>query len=279
MKLGGSVVGPWETPEAFIALLDKTGFAAIPCPVDSDTDRTLAREVIAAIRERGVVIAEVGVWRNVLAPDPAERDRALQYAKAQLTLAEEYGIPCCVNIAGAPSPRWDGPYKANYTQETYDRIISTVRDIIDSVQPKTAFYTLEPMPWMLPDGPDEYLQMLSDINRPQFAAHMDFVNMIASPRRFLYAHEFIEECLVKTGPYIKSTHLKDSLMEPDFTCVLKETAPGLGQLDFALVLDSIHRHLGPDAPVLLEHMNTAEEYQKAFQHLCAIAAERDIPIR
>ena len=37
-------------------------------------------------------------------------------------------------------------------QETYELIIHTVRDIIDSVQPKTAFYTLEPMPWMLPDG-------------------------------------------------------------------------------------------------------------------------------
>ena len=105
MKLGGSVVGSWKTSEDWAKLLQSTGFAAIPCPVDSNTDRTLAREVIAAIRERGVVIAEVGVWRNVLAPDPAERDRALRYAKAQLTLAEEYGIPCCVNIAGAPGPR------------------------------------------------------------------------------------------------------------------------------------------------------------------------------
>ena len=279
MKLGGSVVGPWHTPEEFLALLKDTGFAAIPCPVDSNTDQTLAREVIAAVRESGVVIAEVGVWRNLLDPDAARQEHNLAYARAQLSLAEEYGIPCCVNIAGAPGPRWDGPYKANYTQETYDQIIRTIQEVIDSVQPKRAFYTLEPMPWMLPDGPDEYLQMLQDIDRPQFAVHMDFVNMINSPRRFLYAHEFIEECLVRLGPHIKSTHLKDSLMEPDFTCLVRETAPGLGQLDFALVLDSIHRHLGPDAPVLLEHMNTAADYRQAFLHLSAIAAERDIPIR
>ena len=131
---------------------------------------------------------------------------------------------------------------------------------------------------MLPARPDEYLQLIADVGRHQFAAHMDFVNMINGPRRFLYAPEFVEECLVKLKPYIKSTHLKDSLMAPDFTCVLKETAPGLGQLDFALILGSIHRHLGPDAPVLLEHMDTAEAYQKAFRHLGAIAKEQGIPL-
>ncbi|NLX83284.1 MAG: sugar phosphate isomerase/epimerase [Clostridiales bacterium] len=277
MKLGGSVVGSWKTSEDWAKLLTSTGFAAIPCPVNSNTDQALAKEVIAATREAGVVIAEVGVWKNVLSPDTNEQKDALHYAKAQLALAEEYGIPCCVNIAGAPGARWDGAYKANYTQETYELIINTVRDIIDSVKPKTAFYTLEPMPWMLPDGPDEYLQMIADINRPQFAVHMDFVNMINSPRRFLYAHEFIEECLQKLGKHIKSTHLKDSLMKPDFTAVIHETAPGLGQLDFAQVLDSINRHLPHDAPVLLEHMNTFEEYDQAFRHMRAIAKAAGIP--
>lgn len=277
MKLGGSVVGSWKTSEDWAKLLQSTGFAAIPCPVDSNTDKVLAKEVITATREMGVVIAEVGVWRNVLAKDKADRAAALEYAKAQLALAEEYGIPCCVNIAGAQGARWDGAYKENYTQETYELIIHTVRDIIDSVQPKTAFYTLEPMPWMLPDGPDEYLQMITDIDRAQFAAHMDFVNMINSPRRFLYAQEFIEECMQKLAPHIKSTHLKDSLMKPDFTTVIHETAPSLGQLDFTLVLSSIHHHLPADAPVLLEHMNTFEEYDKAFRHVQAIAEAAGIP--
>ena len=279
MKLGGSVTGPWKTVKEWEQLLKATRFAAIPCPVDSRTDKVLAREVIAATRAMGVTVAEAGVWKNVLALDKKEQESALSYAKNQLAFADEYLIPCCVNIAGARGTRWDGAFTDNYTQEAYDLIISTVQDIIDSVQPKTSFYTLEPMPWMLPDGPDEYLRLMRDINRPQFAVHMDFVNMINSPRRSLFAHAFIEECFEKLGGSVKSCHLKDSLMEESYTTVIREMAPGQGSLDFTQVLSSIDRHLAKDAPVLLEHMSTFEEYAAAYDHVLKAAEAAGIPIR
>ena len=279
MKLGGSVTGPWKTTEEWERLLKASRFAAIPCPVDSRTDRALAREVLAATRAAGVAVAEAGVWKNVLALDRKERESALSYAKNQLAFADEHLIPCCVNIAGARGTRWDGAFQDNYSEEVYSLIIETVQDIIDSVQPKKAFYTLEPMPWMLPDGPDEYLRLIKDINRPQFAVHMDFVNMINSPRRSLFAHEFIEECFLKLGSLVKSCHLKDSLMEENYTAVIREKAPGQGRLDYTRVLSIIDRHLPKDAPVLLEHMNTSEEYAAAYDHVALAAQAAGIPIR
>ena len=38
------------------------------------------------------------------------------------------------------------------------------------------------MPWMIPDSPDENLQLIKDVNRKAFAVHLDFVNMINSPK-------------------------------------------------------------------------------------------------
>ena len=40
------------------------------------------------------------------------------------------------------------------------------------------------MPWMIPSNPDEYIRLINDVDRPQFAAHLDVVNMITSPERY-----------------------------------------------------------------------------------------------
>jgi len=131
---------------------------------------------------------------------------------------------------------------------------------------------------MVPDGPDEYLRLIRDVDRPQFAAHMDFVNLINSPRRYLMAPAFIEDCFRKLSPCIKSTHIKDTRMHPTrLTTILEECAPGEGTLDFGKVLGIINRWLPADAPVLLEHMTTFEEYATAYDHVRAAAIRAGIP--
>jgi len=188
-------------------------------------------------------------------------------------------VPCCVNIVGSRGARWDGAYPDNYSEETYRAIVASIRDIIDSVRPRRAFYTIEPMPWMVPDGPDEYLQLIRDVDRAQFAVHLDFVNMISSARRFLFAEDFIEECFEKLGPFTKSCHAKDVRLEQPFTTMLREVAPGDGALDYARVLRAAHRRMPADMPFLLEHMQTDEEYATAFEYVAGIAAKEGIPIR
>ena len=46
-------------------------------------------------------MAEVGVWRNTLSPDPEIRKASIRYAIGQLELADRIGARCCVNILGA----------------------------------------------------------------------------------------------------------------------------------------------------------------------------------
>ena len=125
-----------------------------------------AREYFHAARRLGVVIAEAGVWKNTLSPDDSARRAAMEYAREQLAFADRWGIPCCVNITGARGELWDGAYADNYAAGTYDLIVESVRSILDAVRPARCRYTIEPMPWMLPDGPDEYLKLLRDVDRP-----------------------------------------------------------------------------------------------------------------
>jgi sugar phosphate isomerase/epimerase len=279
MKLGGSIAVPFESAAQWGELLEKSRFAAVTCPVTHEAPSIQVAGVLAEAKRLHVTIAEVGVWRNPLSPDAKEREASLAFAKGQLAFADEIGANCCVNIVGSRGVRWDGAYRDNYSEQTYAEIVRSVREIIDAVRPKRTFYTIEPMPWMVPDGPDEYLRLIRGVNRERFAVHMDFVNMINSAKRYLFADEFIEECFEKLGLQVKSSHIKDVRMETSFTTILPELAPGKGQLNYAHILHVIDRHLPKDTPVLLEHMETDEEYAQAYEYVAGIAAREGLTVR
>ena len=62
------------------------------------------------------------------------------------------------------------------------------------------------------------------------------------------------------------------------TTVLEECSPGEGSLDFVQILKTIDRYLPADAPVLLEHMTTFEEYRRAYDYVAGKAAEAGVGI-
>ena len=276
MRLGGTVC--CNDPAKWEDALTASRFRAITAPFTCESSKEEIERYCEIAAKHDVWIAEVGVWRNPF--DPVNGRANLEYAKRQLALADGLGIACCVNIVGTASRAgWDAADASNFTEETYERIIASIREIIDDVNPKTACYCIEPMPWMIPDSPEVYLKLIQDVNRERFAAHMDFVNMINCPRRFLDADGFVESCFAQLAPYIKSTHLKDSRMNlTRLTTVLEECSPGEGALNFDMLLWIMNKYLPKDAPVLLEHMSTFEEYQRAYQFVAAAAEKAGICI-
>ena len=97
MLLGGTE--EWEK------LLVRSGFKAITAPFSCQTPRGETDAYCEITERHHVKIAEIGVWKNLLDPDREAAAAALTYAKGQLALAEERGIPCCVNIAGTAGRR------------------------------------------------------------------------------------------------------------------------------------------------------------------------------
>ena len=57
-----------------------------------------------------------------------------------------------------------------------------------------------------------------------------------------------------------------------------ECAPGEGGLDFVKLLPILDKYLSKDAPVLLEHMQTFEEYAKAYDYLAEKASAAGVEI-
>lgn len=279
MRLGGSIPMDNITPEKWVYEAKRIGYKASTFPVNGDVDSETAREYMRAATEADLLIAEVGAWCNPLSLDDKERAYNMSYIKKCLATAEEIGANCCVNIAGARGEVWDGGYADNYMPDTYALIVDSVREIIDAVKPTRTFYTLEPMPWMVPDSVDCYLQLIKDIDRPAFAVHLDFVNMMNTPQKFLQADVLLEDCLRRLGPYIRSVHLKDAAMDVHkMPCQILECAPGQGTLDFAKLLGMLNCMLPKDMPVLLEHMWNIPDYERAYNYLSGIAAANSIPV-
>ncbi len=272
MRLGGPVFGDTSTPELWAQTVMRHGYRAAYCPVDAKADEAIVRAYVRAAQEVDIVIAEVGAWSNPISPDGETRRVAIALCQRQLDLAERVGAVCCVNIAGSRGEQWDGPHPDNLTADTFDLVVQTVREIVDAVRPTRTFYTLETMPWAFPDGADSYLALIKAIDRPGFAVHLDPVNLISSPQRFFENGALLEDCFTKLGPWIKSCHAKDIALAPRLTVHLDEVRPGLGGLDYRVYLQELNR-LGPDIPLLLEHLPSEAEYTLAAVYIRSIALE------
>lgn len=278
MRLGGPLFEEYCDPGEWVAALRRLGYSAAYCPVDGSEDDATISAYVEAASAAGIVIAEVGAWSNPISPDEATRRQAIALCQERLALADRVGARCCVNIAGSRGAQWDGPDPANLSEETFDLIVETVREIIDAVRPTRTCYTLEPMPWVWPDSADSYLRLIEAVDRPRFGAHLDPVNWISSPQRYYANGAFIRESVTKLGPHIRSCHAKDTLLSGRLTTHLSEVRPGLGALDYRAYLQALSG-LDPDMPLMLEHLTTAEDYVAAAAYVRGVANEIGVSIQ
>ena len=279
MRLGGSVMKPYSSPKEWLAHVKELGYSAVIFPVDSSAPGHVIREYADVCRDNDLLIGEVGAWRNVMARDEKERAANLDYNIRQLELAETVGANCCVNISGSFADMWDGYHPALDTPETWALVVENTRRIIDAVQPTHTAYSLEPMPWMIPESPEQYLQLMKDVDRAAFKVHLDYCNMLNSIDRYRHASEFITKCCTLLGKDIVSVHAKDALItQGALPVVINEVQPGMGSLDLSLVTALAHG-LGEDTPVFVEHLDTHEQYMQATAVMREAAKRAGVPVK
>jgi len=265
MRIGLSVGIEHSSPEDWMEKLKRWNCSCAIFPSDYKAEESVIMRYVELAEENNIVIGEMGAWCNPLAEDPEERKNAMERCIEQLRLADAIGTRCCVNITGAAGPRWDGVYRGNFTKEHYKKIVRSIQEIIDAANPQNTYYTIEPMPWMVPMGPKEYQRLLEDVDREKFAVHMDFANMITSFERYFFADEFMDECFDLLGDKIKSCHMKDVKLIEDFYCHLKEVHCGEGILDLKHYARRM-QEINPDMTVYVEHLHTEEEYVKCMNY-------------
>jgi sugar phosphate isomerase/epimerase len=267
IRLGAPIFLRSDDPEQMALEHVRLGYGAAYCPNALLGDLPRVNAIERAFRKHDVVIAEVGRWVNLLDADAAKREANLRKVTEGLALADAVGALCCVDIAGSHSrTHWFGPHPENLSQAFFDQAVTNARSIIDAVKPKRAKFCYEMMGWAIPDSPDSALKLLKAVDRERFGIHLDPCNLVNSPERFYRNSALLNECFDKLGRWIVSCHAKDLAWDVEMNIHFREVRPGAGALDYATYLRRL-ASLPHDAPLMMEHLPNAEEYDNGCRHI------------
>jgi sugar phosphate isomerase/epimerase len=277
IRLGGHglPVPAEDDPQVFARAHRAFGYRAAYCPPVAVGDGERLRAIEAAFAAEDVVLAEIGIWRNLIAPEAEVRRANVAYACECLAIADAVGARCAVSYIGSFAPGTDyAPHARNMGWECFDATVETVRRIVDAVKPRRAKFALEMMQYSLPDSVDCYLELIAAVDRPTFAAHVDPVNLVMTPRTYFNTGALVRDIFARLGEHIVSCHAKDIVLHHRAALHLDEVIIGDGVFDYRAYLGELDR-LGRDVPLMLEHLEGAE-YAVARDRLFAIG--RDLGI-
>lgn len=276
IRLGGPIFLKSDDPGELAREHRRLGYSAAYCPAAKVEDTARIKAIENGFAAENVVIAEVGAWVNMLDPDSEKRKNNLNYVIERMALAEAVGARCCVDYAGSFNPKipW-GPDPGNLSGPFFEGTVENCRKIIDAIKPRRTCFSIEMMGWNLPDSPDEYLKLIKAVDRERFAVHMDICNGINSPRKFYGNAKFIGECFSKLGRWIVSCHAKDLQWVPELNVHFLEVVPGRGSLDYRTYLRQL-ANLPVDAPLMLEHLKTPEEYDEGRAYIMKVGREEGL---
>lgn len=278
IRLGGQLdIGSEKDPVKIAKMHADFGYSASysPEPVHDSSYIRSYREAFAA---EDIVIAEIGIWKNLLAPEDDLRQANFNFACERLAFADELGVRCCVSWVGSLAPGVKrGPHPDNLSQRGFDLTVEAVRKLIDAVKPKRCKFGLETMQFLLPDSAEVYRELVLAVDRKSFGVHLDPVNLILSPRMYFNNGALLRHCFELLGPWVVSCHAKDIILHDQNALHLDETVPGRGNLDYATYLTEISKLPG-DTPLMMEHLKP-EEYACSRDHIVSVARRHGIPLR
>jgi sugar phosphate isomerase/epimerase len=276
VRLGGPIFLKSPDPAELAHEHRRLGYGAAYCPEAKVGDSDRIKAIRNAFAKEDVVIAEVGAWKNMLDPNDAKRRENLAYVTERCALSEEVGARCCVDIAGSYHPTvWYGPHPKNLSNEFFEATVANCRHVIDAVKPKQTKFTIEMMGWNLPDGPDAYLKLIKAVDRKAFGVHLDICNGVNCPIRFYQNAVYTNECFAKLGPWIASCHAKDLQWVTELNVHFLEVVPGRGEIDYKAYLSGLTK-LPVDAPLMLEHLKTPEEYEEGKNYIKKVGEEINV---
>jgi len=122
----------------------------------------------------------------------------------------------------------------------------------------------------MPESADRYLQLIKAIQRPGFAVHIDVCNAVNSPEKYYNNVALTNELFNKLGRWIVSCHAKDLAWTPEMNVHFIEVIPGRGEIDYRPYLKAL---TALDAPLMLEHLKSADEYLEGATYIRKVAKE------
>lgn len=211
------------------------------------------KAIASAYRSEGIAIHSVGVYTNLIHPDPSERRANLAYFEAMMTVGEHMGVRTFITEAGHYRPEGAEPHiPYHWQEEVWQRMVVTGKKLARIADAHGATVLLEPYFQGFLASAKRTRLFLEELGSPHIRALLD-------PANLLEVND-LEEMFGQLGPWIDCFHAKDRKLH-----VRRGVGAGAGDLNYRkfLLLAAQHR---PDVPIILEYVG-ADDFRNSLAHV------------
>jgi sugar phosphate isomerase/epimerase len=219
--------------------------------LSADRCRAIANDY----RSAGISIHSVGVYTNLIHPDPAERNANLAYFKAMMNIAHLMGVKWLITEAGHyDSGKYEPGVPYDLREDVWHRMVATAKDLAHLAELHDCTVLFEPFYRGFLASAKRMRVFLDEVNSPRVRALLDPANLLEM--------NDLEEMFNQLGPRIDCLHAKDRKLHVD-----QGVAAGKGDLDY-LKFVRLAAARTPNVPLILEYVG-GKDYKAALAHLRA----------
>ena len=234
------------------------------------------RETFAAA---GMELVQFGIGFPdcLFAPDPAAREEIVRVIGRGIEVAAEVGAHVCLLRTGSLNPAGSySPAAENHTQESWQRLIETLRRIADKAENVGQTIVIETHLLTILESPEANQKIIAELASPRMKVVMDYTNHFPTMQHVFHSTERLNHIFDLMGPIAGVGHCKDIRFGKGLVLHIDEAIPGEGLLDLSTALRRWHS-LDPDGYMLLEHLPD-EKYPLAAANTLRIAVEAGVEI-
>lgn len=210
------------------------------------------REIADTYRQAGLKIHSVGVYTNLIHPDPDERKVNLAYFEAMMVVGKHMGVRTFITEAGHHRPQKPEAVEYHFQDAVWERMVATHRELAAIAERHDAAVLLEPFFQGFLASAKRTRLFLEAVASPRIRALLD-------PANLLEVND-LDEMFDQLGPFIDCLHAKDRKLH-----VNRGVPAGQGDVDYPEFIRLAARH-APHAPFILEYVGPAN-YRQALEHL------------
>lgn len=223
----------------------------------SDLSEQRCREIAGAYRAVGIAIHSLGVYTNLIHPDPDERKANLAYFEAMMRVGAWMNVRTFITEAGHyhdPAPG----VEYHYREEVWKRMIATGKELARLAERYDAVVLFEPFYRHFLASAKRTRVYLEELGSPRLRALLDPANLLEL--------NDLEEMFEQLAPWIDCLHAKDRKLHVD-----GGVPAGQGDVDYPKFV-RLCAERTPGAPLILEYVG-AGDYKPALEHLRRVIGE------
>lgn len=208
--------------------------------------KELARRIGGAFTSRGLEIAVLGCYVNLIHPDPAERARLLELFQEHLRLARDFGAGLVGTETGSVNADYSF-HPANHGEDAFRTLLDSVAELAAEADKQGMLMGIEGVAGHTIFSPARMRRLLDMVKSDSLRVIFDPFNLITE-KNWENQGAMLEESFGLFGDKIAAVHAKDFVIAGG----IKQKVPvGRGRLDYALLFRLLREHK-PGIPVLLE---------------------------